>query len=112
MNSYKGLRPRKNYLIFQYLEPKTKSGILMPQNYTDVRLKKGKFLVGLIKKVGPEVKDLKPGYYIIFNQYGIENTLAPSPGQFYIIRETEIIAYFKDKTPAFVLRGDENSEKI
>ena len=110
MKSAKNVKLLKNYVLFQCLDQKTKSGIVMPQNFRDIQLKKGKYLIGQVKKVGPEVRDLKPGFYIIFNQYSIENNYLPNPGEYYIIKETEVLGYFLEK-PSFVLRPDEWEEK-
>ena len=67
------LKPLRSLVAFKWQPPKLKSEILIPDIYYNLGLQLGKFFIGEVLAVGPEVSQLKKGDKFIVHEYGIKD---------------------------------------
>lgn len=92
------LKALRDLVVFKWLcLNRTKSGIYLTDRAFDLRLQEGRFYFGQALKVGPLVKEIKPGDIFIFHEYStvpFEGTLKED--QIYFIKEKSIYCKILD----------------
>jgi hypothetical protein len=87
----KTLKVLGDRIAFQWLAPKTKSDIVIPENLMDRKFSVGRYFIGKVITVGRDVKDLLPGDCFVFNEYGVDSfTKYKSEDEVYFISRKEI----------------------
>ncbi|MCK4307307.1 hypothetical protein KAW50_03655 [candidate division WOR-3 bacterium] len=69
----KKIKPLGKRVALLWVPSKRRSGIIIPESVYKLRLKEGRFYLGQIIALGPEVQGLKPKEYVLFPEYGVKN---------------------------------------
>ena len=96
----KKLKPLKDRVALIWSKPKaTNGGIALPENYFDLGLRIGKFLIGEVIAIGPKVTTVKLKDSILIPEYGIKDFRGTwKEDEIYFVEEEKIQAKVKGLT--------------
>lgn len=67
------ITPLKDLVAFTWIKPKSKMGLITPENYYDLGYREGRFYLGRIIATGKNVEFLKTKQIILVHEYGVKN---------------------------------------
>lgn len=91
------LKPVKDEIAYEWMQVNEYGFVLLPDiHYYHRDLNPGIFCVGKVIAVGPEVRLIKPGNFILFGEYGADSGMYLEHDKIYFTHEWEIIMMFDE----------------
>ena len=72
-NFTSNIRPSNNLIAFKWIPPKSKGGIILSREYSDVAIRPGHVFVAEVLAIGKKVKGFVKGDRFLIHEYAIKH---------------------------------------
>jgi len=102
-------KPVKDLIAYEWQHLERYGNVVVPDtHYFHKDLNPGVLCVGKVLTIGPKVKHVKPGEYILFSEYGADSGMYLEQDRIYFTHEWEIQMMFKDMPQLLTPRSKED----